>query len=403
MEKTKETLWTKEFVIVSFINFLVTLVFYLLMVTIAKYAVNEFHVSASTAGLVSSIFIIGALLGRLGGGRIISQLGSKKTLLYGVIAFLMTTFLYFIAVNITLLFIVRLMQGIAAGLVGTVTGTIIAQIVPAHRRGEGIGYFSLSLIIATAIGPYFGLLLLQKFGGFDVIFMINATLSIIVVGMFFLIKFPDYLTKMAGSSQTAQQEHTGFLSKFIESRAVPISFVALFVGFAYSGVLSFMSLYTVEIDLEKIGGYFFLIYAVVVILTRPVTGKLLDARGANVVIYPCLLIFAIGMYLFSSAAASIVFIVAAILIGIGYGNFTSVAQAVAVKEVPHERMGLATSTFYIFYDFGLGFGPYLLGMLVPFIGYRAIFGWMVAVIAISIVVYYFLCGKKESRKVLVNQ
>ena len=81
MENTKRKLWTKEFVLLSVINFLATIVFFLLMVTIAKYAVSEFNASTSIAGLASSIFIIGALFGRLGGGRFIGPWGSKKTLL----------------------------------------------------------------------------------------------------------------------------------------------------------------------------------------------------------------------------------------------------------------------------------------------------------------------------------
>ena len=395
MTKTNEKLWTKEFILLSFINFLATLVYFLLLVTIAKYAVSEFKVSTSTAGLASSIFIIGSLFGRLAGGRFIGQLGGKKTLFYGLIFFLITTLLYFSAFNITLLLIYRLLQGVAVGLVGTATGTIIAQILPANRRGEGIGYFSLSAILATAVGPYIGLLLLQNFEGFNVIFIFNAILAIIVVLMFFLVKFPESLVKPTQSGK-ATEEQTGFLSKFIETRAVPISLIALFVGLAYSGILSFMSFYTAEINLEKIGSYFFLIYAAVVIISRPVTGKLLDARGANIIIYPCLVIFAVGMYLFSSATTSIIFVISAILIGIGYGNFTSVSQAVAVKSTPRERMGLATSTFFILYDIGLGFGPFVLGKLVPSIGYRSIFEWMVVVIVISIVLYYFLHGKKET-------
>lgn len=396
MEQTNNKLWTKEFVLLSVINFIATTVFFLLMVTIAKYAVSEFNASTSTAGLASSIFIIGSLFGRLGGGRFIGQWGSKKTLLIGLIGFLITTLLYFAAFNITLLLIYRLLQGVAVGLVGTATGTIIAQIIPAHRRGEGIGYFSLSAILATAIGPYIGLLLLQNFDGFNVIFIFNAILAVIVLLMFFLIKFPPALANPVPKSKANTADNTGVLSKFIEPHALPISFVALFVGLAYSGVLSFMSFYTVEINLEKIGSYFFLIYAVVVILTRPVTGKLLDTKGANVIIYPCLAIFAIGMYMFSSATSSTIFILAAICIGVGYGNFTSVAQAIAVKVTPPERVGLATSTFFILYDIGLGFGPYVLGILVPSMGYRSIFSWMVVVIVISIILYHFLHGKKES-------
>lgn len=396
MDETNQKLWTKEFILLSVINFLATIVFFLLMVTIAKYAVSEFDASTSMAGLASSIFIIGSLFGRLGGGRLIGQWGSKRTLFYGLIGFLITTLLYFATFNISLLLVYRLLQGVAVGLVGTATGTIIAQILPANRRGEGIGYFSLSAILATAVGPYIGLLLLQNFEGFQVIFIFNAILAVIVLLMFFLIKFPESLIHPTTTSKTQAAENTGFLSKFIEGRAVPISLVALFVGLAYSGVLSFMSFYTADIHLEKIGGYFFLIYAVVVILTRPVTGKLLDSRGANIIIYPCLIIFAAGMFFFSTATTSAVFIIAAICIGMGYGNFTSVAQAVAVKQTPRERMGLATSTFFILYDIGLGFGPYVLGLLVPIIGYRSIFSWMILIILLSIVLYHFLHGKKEA-------
>lgn len=395
MELTNQKLWTKEFITLSVINFLATIVYFLLMVTIAKYAVSEFNVSTSTAGLASSIFIIGSLVGRLGAGQFIGKLGSKKTLLLGLVLFLVTTLLYFVAYSITLLLIFRLLQGVAVGLVGTATGTIIAQILPGNRRGEGIGYFSLSAILATAVGPYIGLFLLEHFESFNSIFIFNSILAVIVIIIFFFIKFPDTLSQPV-KQVTKATESSGMLSKFIEPCALPISFVALFVGLAYSGVLSFMSFYTAEINLAEIGSYFFLIYAAVVIITRPFTGKLLDTRGANVIIYPGLVIFAFGMYLFSSATSSMIFIFAAICIGVGYGNFTSVAQAIAVKVTPRERVGLATSTFFILYDIGLGFGPFVLGKLVPSMGYRSIFSWMVVVIVISIVLYYFLHGKKES-------
>ena len=392
MEEQQTKLWSKEFVILSVINFLATIVYFLLMVTIAKFAVSEFHVSTSMAGLASSIFIIGSLFGRLGGGRFIGQLGSRKTLLIGLIIFLVSTLLYFASFSIGLLLAYRLLQGVAVGLVGTATGTIIAQILPASRRGEGIGYFSLSAILATAVGPYIGLLLLSKSDDFNVIFIFNAIVAAVVMLLFFTIRFPAALS--TGRQGKAATEDTGILSKFIEKRAVPISMVALFVGLAYSGVLAFMSFYTADIHLEKVGGYFFLIYAAVVLCTRPFTGKLLDSKGPNVIIYPCLVIFAVGMYIFSTPTSTALFIVAAICMGIGYGNFTSVAQAVAVKVTPRERLGLAISTFFILYDIGLGFGPYVLGLLVPEYGYRVIFLAMVAVIVISLVLYYMLVGRK---------
>ncbi len=394
MEATRQKLWTKDFLIVSLINFTITLIFYLLMVTIAGYAVEKFDASTSTAGLVSSIFIIGTLFGRLGTGRIIGDWGSKKTLFVGLLLFMLSTMSYFIALNLPFLMLNRLVQGIALGIASTATGTIIAQILPPERRGEGIGYYSLSAILATAIGPFIGILLTQLFEDYRMIFAVDSVLAIICFMMYFIVKVPG-----APKNMKAAGEKAGFkLSNFIEMRAVPIAFVALVIGFAYSGVMSFMTFYAKELNLVTAGSYFFIVYAIVILATRPFTGKLLDSRGANIIIYPCLVLFAIGMYAFSSATSTGVFLIAAAFIGIGYGNFNSVAQAIAIKVTPNERLGLATSTYFILYDLGLGIGPYFLGFFVPTMGYSAIFLAMVAVIIISIVLYYFLYGKDEKLK-----
>ena len=115
---------------------MITWIFFLLMVTIAGYVVAQFGVSTSTAGLVSSIFIIGTLFGRLGGGRVIGEWGSKKTLFYGLLLFAILTMFYFMAVNLPLLKVNRLLQGAALGLASTATGTITAQILPPTREGD---------------------------------------------------------------------------------------------------------------------------------------------------------------------------------------------------------------------------------------------------------------------------
>lgn len=78
MGHTKPRLWTKDFIIVSTVNFFLSLIFYLLLVTIAVYAVEAFHASESQAGLVTGIFIIGALIGRLFIGHMMNIIGTKK-------------------------------------------------------------------------------------------------------------------------------------------------------------------------------------------------------------------------------------------------------------------------------------------------------------------------------------
>ncbi|MER2115958.1 MAG: MFS transporter [Solibacillus isronensis] len=393
MKEVKEPIWTKDFIIVSIINFIAILIFFLLMVTISSYAVDTYQVSTSIAGLVSSIFIIGSLIGRIGAGRLISNIGPQKMLLIGLIVFFVSTTLYLMEWGVVYLLIIRLLQGIAVGTVGTATGTIVAMILPASRKGEGIGYFSLSAILATAIGPFVGMFMLKLENGFDVIFYMNTALSLILLVAYFFVKISLPQPNKKNGNQT---EKLSFLEKFIEPKALPISFIALLIGFAYSGVMTFITFYAREINLVEAASYFFLAYAGVVVISRPFTGKLMDVRGPNIIVYPCLVVFAIGMLLFSQASAGWMLLLAAVLIGFGYGNFNSIAQTIAVKVTEPHRFGLATSTYFILYDLGLGVGPFILGMIEPYTTYRTIFVSMIPLILICIPLYYLLVGRKRN-------
>src|SRR5699024_5555998 len=206
--------------------------------------------------------------------------------------------------------------------------------------------------------------------GFTIIFSINVLFSIVCIGVYFLLNL-EKLQKQTATEPIILENR--FIERFFELRAVPIAIIALMIGFSYSGVMAFISFYAEEIKLVQTASYFFIVYAVVVLFTRPFTGRLLDRRGANIVVYPCLVLFVIGMSLFSQATSSWMLLLAAVFIGIGYGNFNSVAQAVAIKLTAPHRFGLAISTYFIFFDLGLGFGPYILGFFVPSLGYQGIF------------------------------
>lgn len=389
MNQTTSKLWTKDFIVVSSINFFLTLIFYLLMVTIAVFAVDEYSASTSEAGLVTGIFIIGALIGRLFIGRLIVSYSRKKILYTGLILFTLTTAFYFFEFGLGFLLFNRLVHGITLGMASTATGTIVAQIIPASRKGEGIGYYSMSATLATAIGPFIGLYLSQH-ASFQTIFTFCVALGVISL----IIAFFLYVPPLDGSVKKA--EVRGFkLSNFVEPRALPIAFITLAVAFCYSSVLSFINFYAMDIHLVSTASFFFIVYAAAVLASRPFTGRLMDKKGANFIMYPAFLLFGAGMFLLSTASTSFVFLLSGVLIGLGFGNMQSTTQAIAVKLTPPHRMGLATSTFFIFLDAGLGFGPYLLGFVIPVTGYSTLYVILGFVVFASSVLYYFLHGKRE--------
>ncbi len=394
-----EKLWTKDFVTVSVINFLVFLIHFLLMVTIAAYAVDKFQASASLAGLVAGIFIIGALIGRLAAGRLTDIASSKKILMIGTILFIITSLLYFAAVNLTLLVVIRLFHGVAYGIASTATGTIVALIIPDKRRGEGIGYYSLGAILAVALGPFLGILSLHY---------LHSMMIFVIASIFALISFvlSFWVTDRADARPEPVLPNAANqfqISKYLELKALPISLVALTIGISYSVVLAFMSLYAVDLHLEKAASFYFLVYALAVLVSRPFSGRLLDVRGANIVMYPCFFIYCVGMLLLSQASHGITLLAAGVINGLGYGNFISCAQAISIKGIPAKRLGLATSTFFVFVDLGFGAGPYLLGSLIPLTGYRGLYLAMVALILAAIVLYHFLLGKRESAPATPDQ
>ncbi|MBN2401237.1 MAG: MFS transporter [Spirochaetes bacterium] len=389
----KERLWTRDFISTAIINFLVAMVFFLLMVTLAPYAINEYQASTSAAGLVSGIFIIGALLGRLIIGPFIEDIGSKKILMISLIFFIFTSALYFGAVNLSLLLINRFLHGMAFGAVTISTGTIIAKIVPVNRRGEGIGYFSMSTLVATAIGPFLGIFLSQL-ANFKIIFILNLVLALLCLAMSFFISSLDVKPDRPGIPVNAAKNF--HISGLLEPRVIPISIISLVISFSYSGVLSFLSFYAKQINLVEAARWFFLVYALAIFISRPFSGRIFDVKGANIVIYPCLFIFAFGMVLLSQANSGIILLLAGAIIGLGFGNYISCAQAISIKVAPPNRLGLATSTYFIFFDFGFGIGPYLFGILLQFSGFRELYFTAAIVILCAVVFYYFLYGRKAA-------
>lgn len=393
MNSNQPKLWTKDFIIVSSTNFFIFLVFYVLMVTLTLYTMNTFHTSQSMAGLASSIFVLGAVLIRPLAGKTIDNIGRKKMLLFSLVLFFIASVLYFQVNSLSMLFINRLIHGLAFGLATTATGTIVADIIPNERRGEGTGYYAMSTNLAMAFGPFLGLFITQHFS-FIVIFVSATVFSTLGVVATLFLNVP----KMPSSQVKTSMK----LSSFFEKTAVPISVLVGLSGLIYSSILSFLTSYSQEIHLVSAASFFFVMYAVFLLASRPFTGRWFDIFGENAVMYPSIALFAVGLFLLSQADIGLTLLAAGAIIGVGYGTFQSSTQAIVVNKAPHHRVGLATSTYYSFYDLGIGVGPFLLGFTIPLLGYRGLYLVMAILGFLFIFIYYAIHGKHVSKRKLTN-
>lgn len=398
MSNNNNKLWTRDFIIIAGANFFVALTFYLLMTTMTVYAIEQFQAAESKAGLASSIFIIGALFARLFAGKFIEVIGRKKLLRSSFIVFLAAVLLYFPVRDLNLLLIVRFIHGLAFGAGATAISTIIMSLIPNERRGEGVGYFSLSATAATAIGPFLGLFIVE-YGSFQMILIACTAFSILSLVITWFAQIPE--AQLTDEQLQEMKKGLGFRN-FFEPHALPISLMMILMGISYSGIVSFLNAYALEIKLTKAASFFFIVYAIFLFISRPITGKLLDRKGDNIVIYPSLVIYCVSLVILSQATSGWAILVTGALTALGHGTLMSSTQAIAVKVSPRHRVGLATSTFYICMDSGMGIGPFLLGTIIPFVGYRGMYLALACIVFLAIFMYHFVHGKKAAKNKAVS-
>ena len=99
----------------------------------------------------------------------------------------------------------------------------------------------------------------------------------------------------------------------------------------------------------------------------------MDDKNENVVVYPAFIFLILTYFVLSITDTGWMLIVAGLLLGAGYGNISSSMQAIAIKVSPPAKYGIATSTYFIGLDLGLGVGPYLMGILKSLTSFRGLY------------------------------
>ncbi|MDR2790545.1 MAG: MFS transporter [Campylobacteraceae bacterium] len=386
--RNNQVIFTKNFIYTALINFFVSAAYYMLFVISVPYAVNKFQVSSSLGGFAAGLILIGCLCGRLISGRIILIFGFKKLIFTGLVIYILSLASYLAADNLYFFMAVRFINGIGIGCIGTVTSVLIVYIIPKELHGRGINYFSLSAVMAMAIGPFLAIYMMAH-ASFHAIFVFCLIVGAVSFIFAVFISYPC----VHAPQNTKSSFH---LSHYICYAVVPITVVILFVAAGYGSLQAFLPIYAEEVGLTKTAGAFFLIYAAAAFVSRPFTGKTFDQKGANIIIYPSLVLGAVGFMLLCLSKTPSLMILSALFLGLGIANFQTAIQAVCVKLAKSGFVSQAVSTYFIFMDLGIGMGPYLYGLLTPRIGFDGLFATAAAVTFGCIFLYYFIYGKKAA-------
>ncbi len=375
----------KDFVLAIGVNAAVMLVFYLLMTTMALYAVEQFRTTEALAGLVASMFVIGAVAGRLGAGPLVAVLGSRRALILGLLIYIVAAIAYLPGFGLGFLLVLRFVHGFAFGLASTAVNTAAQVIIPAARRGEGTSYFAMSWPLASALGPFLALALIDPWG-YRALF--TGCIVISVIGL--LMALP--LTSAPVAPRGAGSVWRGLVAR----EAVPLGMLMLVLGAAMSSIVIFMHPYTDSQGMAQAAGTFFLAYALSTAGIRLFVGRVQDRWGDHVIMYPALVSFAAGLLVASQATDERGIVAAGVLVGIGFGTAMPSSQAATVRLVGPTRTAVGLATFFLFLDIGSGIGPLVLGVVVDRAGFPRMFLGVAVLIALSIGLYYLVHGRRSA-------
>lgn len=379
----REPLWTKEFVALILANLCMFLGFQMLIPTLPVY-VKEIGGTSSNIGFVVGMFTVAALFVRPLTGNALQKFSKKIILMIGTAICLLAMGSYLFASTVFLLLAVRILHGAGFGITTTTYGTVVSDLIPQARRGEGMGYFGLSGTIAMALGPLIGLWLMQTYN-FTILFL--CALSCTIVSLIL-----TKLLQIKKSPQPPKQTSGTFLDGFIERKALLPSLLILCITLMYGGIGSFITLFATEVGIADIS--LFLFNALAIAVTRPFSGKLYDAKGHSFVIIPGVIITFAGIILLSYTTTIPSLIIAAACYGSGFGAIQPALQAWMIDRVAPHRRGVATATFFSAFDLGIGAGAIIFGFIAHFTNYATVYRYS-SLLLIAFLFIYITSVKKQ--------
>jgi len=379
-----ERLWTLPFVQLTAAMLLLFTGFYTLLPTLPLY-VQEIGGNETQIGLVMGAFTLSAVVCRPIVGGLTDRYGRRAFILWGLAAFAVTLYSYEWAGIFAVLLALRVLHGMSWASSTTAISTAVTDIVPAARRGEGMGWFGLATTLAMAIGPLIGLWVMERWS-FGALFLLGSLLAAV-----------SFL--LAATTRVAPRPAaTGQRIGFFEPSVLPVTCAIFFMSVAYSGITTFLPLFAEQIAVNS--GTFFLVYAITLTLVRPVTGKISDRLGESYVIVPGILLTVGSLVLLSYAEGLAVVVASAILFGFGFGSTTPALQAATLRIAPQDRRGVANAAFLTAFDLGLGIGAILLGWMSQHTGYEAVFTAGALSAALSFIIFAVFVTRALKRRKL---
>ena len=359
----KDRLVSPSYCYILAANFLLYFGFYILMPVLPFYLTEVFGLGKGAIGTILACYTVAALIVRPFSGYLLDAFARKPLYLLAFTVFTSVFGLYLVAGTVLLFVALRIVHGLSFGMVTVAGNTIVIDILPSSRRGEGIGYYGLANNIAMSLGPMTGLFL-HDYYSFTVIFLSAFGCCLAGLVMASLVKTPV--------KPRIERDSPISLDRFILLKGIPVGIDLLLISIPYGITTTYVAMYAKSIGIVSGTGLFFTFMAAGMAVSRMFSGKQVDhgkitqviMAGISIVVfcyaglYACELVSPVSVH-----AAKILLYCSALFLGIGSGMMFPAFNTMFVNLGRNDQRGTATSTYLTSWDVGIGIGLVLGGMI----------------------------------------
>ena len=382
---TIDRLWTRDYIFVCISAFMMSFSFFILVPTLPLYLKDTFHIGQGLVGIVLSCYVVAVLSVRPLVG-FMADTFPRKSVYIVAYAIFVSSFLgyFFITQTLVLFILLRIFHGFSFGMLTTAGNTLVIDVMPSSRRGEGLGYYGVTNNLAMAFGPMAGLFIISS-GNYTLLFLTSLCTG--VVGLCFAAAARAPRRVLAEKMEFKLSADRFFLKEGIRAC---IAFFLL--AMPYGMTTSYIALYAREVGITHNAGLFFTVMAAGLIASRLHSGKRVDKgfitetirTGIIIAFFGALgeaaLAYVAGVGL---TAGYITYFLTAFLFGYGYGTLFPAYNTLFINLAPNSRRATANATYLTGWDVGIGCGMLFGGYIAELeYAYCYMFGAVLVLLAL---------------------
>lgn len=344
--------------------------------------------SAVLMGLVGGMMNVVSLCCRPFVGNLADKISKYRLSTIGSLLMIVACVGYIFAPTPAVVVGARIINGVGFSLCSVCMATWISSLLPKERVGAGMGLYGTMNALAMAIAPALGIAVYGSLG-YRAAFVLATVLAVAVVVTVQLVHDKGEVVRKSAPAKGR--------GSFVARYVLPVAAIIMLFAIPYCATQSFLVSYIAARDLAVHAGWFFPLYAIILLVLRLSLADLFDKKPFVFFLAGSSVSALIAILLLAVMQNNLVLFVAAAFMAGGYGIMCSVCQSTAILLVGEEKRGLANSTYYIGFDLGMALGPIIGGFLYGHVPLAYFYPILAICVPAAVLVY--VLNRRRFRKV----